>query len=52
MERIILKKYEPACIFCGMQELNTKKNICNIADDIKTEKYVLGVKVEKPLHFQ
>ncbi|NLW59837.1 MAG: AbrB/MazE/SpoVT family DNA-binding domain-containing protein [Firmicutes bacterium] len=38
-ERIILKKYEPACIFCGNAEnvRNFKeKNICqNCLDDMK-----------------
>ena len=53
-EQIILKKYEPACIFCGdaRDVINYKgKNICkHCLDDIKTENNVLGVKVEKPLH--
>ncbi|ADL67678.1 MULTISPECIES: AbrB/MazE/SpoVT family DNA-binding domain-containing protein [Thermoanaerobacterium] len=38
-EQIVLKKYEPACIFCGNAEnvVNYKgKNICkNCLDDIK-----------------
>ncbi len=41
-ERVILKKYEPACVFCGNAEnvQNYKgKNICqNCLDELKKEK--------------